>query len=286
MYKYVLIFIGLVSCASVISPDKTVCESAYDACMNGTRDQKLDCIDGYKNCVGIDFTFPVNFVVVTDNGSANTLTTLSAMENIITTLNTYFAAEDCRAANNKKSLVSFELESYLPYAKAKLRGSLLFTQLSAVATYDGDVINDYFNEEGDHLIRNPNAINVYIYDSGLDGDNGDDKTGHGRYNKGRPYILLDYARINTREQAAEEHEMGHAFGLEHICNSMITEGNQSSNIMTTSGKYPPSGGLVPTRETYLTCKGFSAGLRDIGFSPEQARIVLEKAVSIHAKLNL
>ena len=280
-----IILLLLVASTLPINSQSIKCDTDYENCMDLSTNQKLNCIDDFKACKNIDFVFPINFVIMTDNGSAKSLTTYSDMENIVTTLNRYFAAEDCRSISNKKKLVTFTMGSYLPYSKAKLRGSVLFRQINTGVDYLGDRINDLFDNEEDELIRDPNAINVYIYDSGLDGDSGPDKTGHGRFNGGYPYVMLDYARINTRDQAAEEHEMGHAFGLTHICNSMIDDNRQSSNIMTSAGKFQGSGGLSSNGSRQIECNHLG-GKRDLGFTPEQAKIILQNAVKIHSKLKL
>ena len=59
--------------------------------------------------------------------------------------------------------------------------------------------------------------------------------GHGRKNGHQPYILLDYERL-PHVQAAEEREMGHAFGLDHICYP-DAKGNSDTNIMASANKY-------------------------------------------------
>ncbi len=269
----------------VVAAQTTSCVAGYDAIIAGSTNEKLDYIDTYKNCEGIDFTFPVNFVIVTDNGSAGMMTSYRAMEEIVWTLNLYFAAEDQRNTTSKKKLVNFELKSYVRYNRAESIGGDLFNTLNTNSVYRGDVIQQQFNSELSTVIRDPEAINVYIYDSGQDGDIGADRDGHGRYNSGKPYILLDYHRINKRINAAEEHEMGHAFGVAHICNSMISEKTQSSNIMTSEGKYPCEGGIVPVSDQ-CECTAGKTGKRDNGFTPEQAQVILQNAVKIHDKLNL
>lgn len=261
------------------------CVSGYDTILSGSTYEKLDYINTYKNCEGLDFTFPINFVVVTNNGSAQRFTSYRAMQEIVFTLNLYFAAQDSRITHRKKKLVNFELKSYTNYNTAAGIGGRLFNTLSRNSRYLGDVIQDQFNSEPNTVMRDPEALNIYIYDSGQDGDLGENRDGHGRFNNGEPYILLDYHRINKRINAAEEHEMGHAFGLTHICNSMIKDKTQSSNIMTSQNKYPCAGGIVPDSEM-CQCEAGKTGKRDIGFTPEQAKVILENAVKIHGKLNL
>jgi hypothetical protein len=119
------------------------------------------------------------------------------------------------------------------------------------------------------LLTDDDALNVIIYDvcdraAGLDGNlNTDDdeldcvsaQNGRGRDNGNHPYMFLDYARAllprnpaTTSPQAAEEHEAGHAFGLDHVCVG------------------PDTAGATPTMETKASSGCSSgAGPRNLGF---------------------
>lgn len=68
----------------------------------------------------------------------------------------------------------------------------------------------------DSMIVDDSAINVYIYNSDYPG--GKNFSYGTRNASGRaPYVLIDYHRDDHKGDPAEEHEMGHAFGLGHTC---------------------------------------------------------------------
>ena len=105
------------------------------------------------------------------------------------------------------------------------------------------------NSCDEHALRDPEAINLYIYDScewtaaGPDCSNTD---GHARSNwsgdRYSPYVLLDLARLQHQDQSPEEHEFGHALGLPHNCDPDIGSTADPSNIMQSQCNGAGSGG--------------------------------------------
>lgn len=91
------------------------------------------------------------------------------------------------------------------------------------------------------LLAAPDALNVLIYDvcerDAVDGRDVQDcpgsAAGRGRSNQDHPYFFVDYARAlqprafrsSAFPWAAEEHEAGHAFGLQHACDCVGHEGD-------------------------------------------------------------
>ena len=124
-----------------------------------------------------------------------------------------------------------------------------------------------FNACDDVLVRDKSSINIYIYDAYWDGF--ENWFGIGFNNADNPFIMLDYARL-PHIAAAEEHELGHIFGLGHIC-STVTSNDSSSNIMSSA---------------ILNCAaaGIATGLRDIGFNREQLEVIKDTAIRIIANL--
>jgi hypothetical protein len=98
------------------------------------------------------------------------------------------------------------------------------------APHDGNRFQELFNNCNDLKVRDPHAINFFIYDSYSKEDGYNDGTCHGRRNSNRPYILIDWARMVTRAQNPIIHEMGHAFGLGHVGVIGATM-NDNTNIM-------------------------------------------------------
>ena len=76
------------------------------------------------------------------------------------------------------------------------------------------------------------------------------------------------AEESEHDEGGEEDEMGHAFGLEHVCAPGATV-KTPTNIMASAD-----------------CKKGSGGLRNIGFDSEQAGTVRQYAQLIHQKLQV
>lgn len=125
----------------------------------------------------------------------------------------------------------------------------------------------YFNECNDRQIKDPQAINVYIYNSYLFGSF-NNVWSMGLNNQNKPFLLLDYARL-PHIGGVEEHELGHAFGLGHVC-STATEHKDDSNIMASN---------------VVDCVGGkSAGARNVGFNLKQLQIIKSHGQRIEKNL--
>ena len=115
-------------------------------------------------------------------------------------------------------------------------------------------IENAVNACADPKVRAPQAINLYIFDNcSFDTDDVFDcvkeKNSRGRNNtlEGEPvvyapYVFLDIARLQHTTQAPEEHEFGHAFGLNHTCDPDISTDTADSNIMQSACHGAGSGG--------------------------------------------
>lgn len=200
-------------------------------------------------------TFPIFFCVVTNNDSVKKFVSYALLKNEVDTLNKYFSAEAPTNRDGRRKLVHFTFEGVTFYDEAKESASALVRLLDQERSYAGSLINELFDKETNQRIRHPNAINVYIYDSWHRTNGREDNTGHGRRNGNEPYMLLDYTRLRHK-MAAEEHETGHCFGLQHRCDTNLTSNTQPSNIMN-SGR---------------SCAG-RGGNRAIGFDDDQIAII-------------
>jgi hypothetical protein len=136
------------------------------------------------------------------------------------------------------------------------------TELLGIGTIDDPSFQDMTAQElantlaaavnscSEDALRDPEAINLYIYDScgwtaaGVPDCSNTD--GHGRENPSgdlySPYVLLDLARLQHQTQSPEEHEFGHALGLPHNCDPDIDSQADPSNIMQSQCNGAGSGG--------------------------------------------
>jgi hypothetical protein len=204
--------------------------------------------------------FDLHFAVITKNAHAHRAATVQQLKKEADIMNRYFVAE------NGKPVVAFRFKSATLYKDAG-KSKCEFLKLGdTTGEYDSDGWAELFNRCDDIAIRDPRAINIYIYDSYSGEEGFKDVTCHGKRNSNRPYLLLDWERLDHRMQSPEEHEMGHAFGLDHITVAGART-DTSTNIMASAESGKGSGGK-----------------RDIGFNAEQVLTVKEYAGKIFARL--
>ena len=169
-------------------------------------------------------------------------------------LNTYFVTE------KREKIVEFRFKSAHFYPEIK-NSSCDFIELGDfTGKYDKSRVKKNYFGCMDKKVRDPKAINIFIIDSYSPKYGFAYTTSRGGFNHGKqPFILLDWERLDHTKMSPEEHEMGHAFGLGHVCEPGAKR-NSHTNIMASSSN----------------CKG-SAGLRDIGFNEEQTQKILKNA---------
>ena len=195
--------------------------------------------------------YDLHFCIITANPTAHARATAEQLKKEVEILNQYFRSE------SRDRLVYFRFKSASGWNEVKHLGCPL------VSWGDVQTADDYaqlFNECTHPQVRDPNAINFYVYDEG-GGINS-----RGRRNSNRPLVLLDWARLNHTTQSPEEHEMGHAFGLLHVCVPGATI-QTPTNIMASTEN----------------CEG-SGGLRTIGFNQEQLAIIFNYAPLIQERI--
>ena len=196
--------------------------------------------------------FDIHFCVITKNPKAHQKATLKQLKREVNILNKNF-----RTLRNEQ-IVKFKFKSANFYNEVKGLGCK-FVELGGAKTYNTHKYAEVFNRCTHSKVRDPNAINFYIYDSYNKVSGYGDNNCHGKRNSNRPYLLIDWARLNCDTQNPEAHEMGHAFGLYHVSVPGARLGS-STNIMCS------------------TEHGFgSGGKRDMGFTEAQTAIILYHA---------
>jgi hypothetical protein len=204
--------------------------------------------------------FPLHFCVLTRNPDAIAKATEQQCRKEVEIFNKAFVTRE------GKALVKFSFKNFTPYAKAKTSASPLVSIGDSQQPYSSDGVAKAFNSTVDKLVRDPKVINIYIFDSYSPKAGYRDPTSHGKRNANHPYVMIDWERLGSSLQNAEPHEMGHAFGLEHVGvpGAKLTS---STNIMTSAAE-----------------KFGSGGERDLGFSDSQSAIVLYHATRTHSRL--
>ncbi|MCH7309443.1 zinc-dependent metalloprotease [Acinetobacter sp. NIPH 1852] len=204
-------------------------------------------------------TFDIHFVVITPNPLAHSTVKLAQLKNEVDILNTYFVKED------RSPIIKFNFKSASFYNEIQNSSCSFVALNNGNRVYNADIWARHFNLCNDPKVRDPHAINFYVFDSYTLKQGFKNRDGHGKRNGNRPFLLLDWERLNHNVQAPEEHEMGHAFGLNHVC-ALGAKPDSSTNIMASS------------------CKGGSTGKRDIGFNDEQVKKIMHYVPLIKEKL--
>ncbi len=206
--------------------------------------------------------FDVNLVVLSKRPEALQRATPEQLKREVEILNTYFVA-----ANGERP-AKFRLKGY---SYAHELGDSSCQNLLAMGDrsdeYDHVRFKEYYDGCRDSRVVDPRAINFYVYDSYRADKGFADNTSHGHYHGGRPFIVIDWERLDHRIQSPEEHEMGHAFGLGHVCEVGATL-KTSTNIMASHD-----------------CGKGSGGRRDKGFDERQMGIIKEKARKVWIRFN-
>ncbi len=206
----------------------------------------LNCANILHACVP---TVGINFIILTDKLLNNSVVNNVQFLNEVAIINKYFVAE------TGEKLIIFTLKSVVGRDASKQGDCRIFGYLSEKRELDLNLVNGLLNECHDCTILDKGAINFFIIDTYSNKFKYEDKTSYGAYNRGQPFVILDYERLKHTIQSPEEHEMGHAFGLGHEC-VPGARSSSSTNIMAST----------------KNCIG-SGGLRNIGFNSRQLEII-------------
>ncbi|WP_043973390.1 MULTISPECIES: metalloprotease [Acinetobacter] len=190
----------------------------------------------------------VSFIVTSNRPEVQALDNKAQMNKELAILNQYFVDE-----NNHK-IFTFKIHHYYSFQEFSKRKCDLANQLSQskviIPAKLPSAVNACFPR------RKSKEVLFIIYDAYSEKLKDADITSWGFRNQGQPFMLIDWKRLNYQTQAASIHEMGHAFGLGHVCSPKATK-TTPTNIMSS-----------------YDCHLGSGGLRNLGFTTKQVNTML------------
>lgn len=185
----------------------------------------------------------VNFVVSSNKPEVIQYQSSRYFKQQIKILNQYFLDE------NDEKIFKFYLGNTISYKSFTKRNCDFQTMLNKAEVFIVKNLAPSFNRCLPQ--EKSNQVFVFVYDSYANHNRFADTTSWGFYNKGKPFILLDWKRFDLGKNSAILHEMGHAMGLNHVC--IPGAKRQDSTNRMASGQ----------------CGKGSMGLRNLGFTPAQ-----------------
>jgi len=169
-------------------------------------------------------------------------------ELLVQSINRNFISED------GKQVVRFRLAGFSAFQSltATDKSDPLYESISntdAAGTwlgnnYSGSTNDANFDSCTRSRLRNASAMNVYLYENRYAGEGGFsavNNSGHGRNNQHQPFVLVDFDRFTgidgttgmpVSEQRPIEHELGHAFNLDHVCQDDQALPGFDTNLMS------------------------------------------------------
>ena len=191
---------------------------------------------------------PIHFVVLSSSSDVHQFATSEQLDKEIEILNRHFVKED------GQKIFQFYRKSasfYKDIAASDCGLLSLGDQHKKPSLADIEL----FHRCQDKRVKDPGAINFYIFKSYYEGD----ALGKNSYaGSALPFLMVNWERMVTRYKAAQEHEMGHVFGLWHTkaCGSTASS---DTNIMATDDE---------------SCEG-EGGNRSVGFYHDQVRVIMQ-----------
>lgn len=188
----------------------------------------------------------VNFIFATSNIEAVRNDNLNQVHKEISILNRYFVDQ------NNRPIFQFKLNQYMDYSQFQQMNCDLHEILEQAKPIQHLEVKKAFNQ---CFTREKNTVYMFIYDAYSLKRGHNSVTSWGFNNNNSPFTLIDWERLNYKIQAALPHEMGHAFGLRHVC-APKAKLKDATNIMASS-----------------ECGSGTGGNRTIGFNSEQLKTI-------------
>ena len=231
----------------------------------------IGCGDPASPSLPTDFVFDIHFVVLTENLAAIGRATTTQLRDEVRILNEFFVTED------RQPIVTFQFKSATLSDQAAQTTCTLVDVIDLAMDIRSVDWLGAFNGCDDRTMRDPNAINFYVIDSWSADRSFSETLSLASRNNHRPFLMLDWARLGHAPGNGEEHEMGHAFGLRHLCVPGATD-QTDSNIM--AGLEPPWDPPEPQGD----CPTDQEGRRNMGFDNRQVEVIIASAVIIESVL--
>lgn len=198
----------------------------------------------------------VNFVFATTTEKAQKLNHKDAMQKQIEKLNTYFKSSD------QKQIFEFKLNSFTNLDQTKKQNCAFFKLINRPASIDPKQVMQSFNQ---CFEPEKGTVHYIVFDGYSEKNKFNSITSWGFNNQNHPFVLIDWYQLRPSNQTTNAHEMGHAFGLTHVCEPNIRP-SADSNIMTSS-----------------RCSGGSSGQQNQGFDQKQLETITKYYQKLIAK---
>lgn len=205
--------------------------------------------------------FDIHIVVLTKNQEAQAFATLAQLYREVDVLNQNFVTE------KREPIVRFRFKSAAFYEDIKSSPCQFIKYGDQSERFPHDQGIDDFNACNDPQVKDPHAINFYIFNSTWD-DNVQWKTSYTGFNWFHPFVLQNWHRLKDRYKASEEHEMGHVFGLLHSLSCGADDKTHTDFMASSDMDF---------------CHG-TGGDRTLGLGPFQTSIVKRTALILARKL--
>ena len=199
--------------------------------------------------------FSLKFVVLVPDIDRTRM--LHSIDNELDRLNAHFSVV---------GTVAFEQRLVVWFEDVKGSSCELVNHGTKAQPYDFKRWAALFDGCSDLRITSDGAIVVYVIDAFSEANGFREQNSHGRMNGYKPVLFLDYERVLSGSQNPLVHEMGHAFGLGHVC-AVGAVRQSSTNPMASAD-----------------CGLGSGGMRNLAFDEDQILTIRRNAFSIKGRL--